>query len=111
MIDAVNCDGADPVINASVAYQIPLATLQLPPFSLTQGTQVVAKMQATNALGTSTESSPSSVTALVEVVPHKPNTSLLDSLTHEMQIQLTYDALTDVVTGGSSILSLMAFWL
>jgi titin len=77
---------------------------------LAQGDLVVAKVQATNAFGTSTESTPSTAAALVEVVPHKPNTPVRGALTHETQIELTYDTLTGVATGGSPILSYVVTW-
>jgi titin len=67
-------------------------------------------VQATNAYGTSSESPPSTGAALIEVVPHKPNTPRRAAQTHETQIELEYDALTGVATGGSPILSYVVKW-
>lgn len=42
------------------------------PYDLAQADEVVVILRATNAIGTSADSSPSNVNALIELVPHKP---------------------------------------
>ena len=82
--DTTNCNGSSSVTVSNKYCDIPLATLQqLAGTNLSQGDLVVAKVQATNAYGTGSESPANTVGALIEVVPHKPNTPARGPLTHE----------------------------
>lgn len=72
---------------------------------------VQATITATNTYGTSTISALNTDGVLVEVVPHKPPTIPRKGWnTNENVIEIFYDALTGVTTGGSSILSYVILW-
>jgi len=51
--DLVNCNGATPTIKSQRSCLIPALSLRNSPFSLTWGTQIWAKVSATNVIGTS----------------------------------------------------------
>ena len=91
--------------------EVPILSLMANPFDLLQGDLVVAKITATNTYGTSAESVLNTEGALIEVVPHKPPTIPRKGwATNENVIEIFYDALTGVKTGGSSILSYVVLW-
>jgi hypothetical protein len=51
--DLANCDGSQAAIFSSRSCTVPAAVLNSPPFNLLWGSSVVAKVQTTNAVGTS----------------------------------------------------------
>ena len=54
--EQVNCDGTDPTIRDATECTIPVTALKAAPFSLAWGTNVHAKIVATNLYGSSAQS-------------------------------------------------------
>lgn len=86
-----------------------MSTLQLEPFNLLQGQEVVVKVAATNSIGNSAWSQLSSVypiVALIQTIPHKPESKpQRGPQTTTTQIHVLINSLTGLVTGGAPILS------
>jgi hypothetical protein len=112
--DIINCDGRDLIIREQRYCDIPMSNLMANPYDLLQGDSVIVKVTATNTYGTSVESDINSLpneVALVEVVPHKPPTIPSKGWnTNENVIEIFYDQITGVLTGGSPILSYVILW-
>jgi len=105
--DLTNCNAAsDGTIIANKYCVIPMATLTAGPFSLTQGTIVVARVLATNAIGSSSYSTPNSLGADIRVAPHAPSVApSRGDGTDVDRIEVVISQLTSTATGGSSITS------
>ena len=75
-------------------------------FGLTQGTLISVKVSAINSRGAGDFSDPNTSGAVVEIVPWQPSTTpRRGSQTTETQLEVTWDYLTGLSTGGSTILS------
>ena len=75
-------------------------------FGLTQGTLISLKVSAINSRGAGDFSDPNTSGAVVEIVPWQPSTTARrGSQTTETQLEVTWDYLTGLSTGGSTILS------
>lgn len=114
--DLVNCDGTDPAIVAARACTIPMATLTSTDpssgFAYTQGAEVAARVTATNAIGEGEVGALSTTTTiLAQVVPLKPLTPpRRGSSTGEAQIEIEWDGVLGLDTGGSAITSYNLQW-
>lgn len=88
---------------------IPMQVLMSAPFSLTQGSNVIARVSAINVLGQSLFSQPSVIsnsTAVIQTIPSKPvRGPQRGNNTSTIQIEAVVDALTGNLTGGSPIIS------
>ena len=69
VIESSYCNGANPQVVGDKTCYIPMTALWTVPYSLTQDTEVRAKVQATNERGTSTISTVSVINASIQVVP------------------------------------------
>lgn len=105
------CNGqSDATVRTQAYCVIPVSVLQASPYSLVQGDKVVARMLATNAVGSSSYSDDGILTgqsyAEIQSVPHKPPSApSRGATTATTQIEVAVAALTGVETGGSPILS------
>ena len=95
---------------AARSCDVEMASLLEHPFTLIQGSEIIAVVTAVNVIGESLPSDPNTATAdiaLVRVVPHKPPTipKRDNALTTAMLLQVEIDELVSPETGGSTILS------
>jgi hypothetical protein len=84
-----------------------MALLRGSPYYLTQAMEMVIKVQARNQIGWSPLSAESSITALVQDLPHQPLQSPKrdDILTSDLLLQVTWASFNDPENGGATILS------
>ena len=83
-----------------------MAVLQDEPFLLEQGDPVIARVSATNQIGTSDFSDLNSITGLIQTVPGKPPTEpSRGPLTTTSQIHVQIGELSLEESGGSPVLS------
>ena len=81
------------------------------PYSLSQGTLIVGTIQATNSIGTSTQSPVNTGGVYVEVPPLTPSAvTIVSSGTNQTQITVTMPTVTGTNDGGSTILSYSLEW-
>ncbi len=99
------CNGADATIIANRHCDIPMSTLTALPFALLQNTLIVAKVQATNEVGSGLISDPNISGATIALVPHKPPTPPTMLTQSSTSISVTMPSVTPTETGGSTILS------
>ena len=83
-----------------------MQTLTGSQFNLVQDDQVLAQVQATNAIGQGPLSDVSTVVALVQVVPHKPlSPPYRNENTSATLLQVDFDPFVSPQDGGADILS------
>lgn len=104
------CEPGTPAAMATIvsnaACEIEMALFWTAPFNLAQGADIVAKVQAQNAIGWGSESAQSGTNAKVETKPHAPPTSpSRGAATSQTQLVADWLALTGTNTGGAPILS------
>lgn len=105
------CDGSDSTVISQLYCQVPMTTLAASPYSLTYGTDIKAKVSATNAVGTSGTSGQSTSFTQLETVPVTMGAVSSGSSTDDTQIEVSWSALsTDADTGGSAITSYQIQW-
>jgi titin len=105
VLEAANCGVA------VTTCEIPLLTLQDPPFSLVLGDLVQARIRAVNLVSESVDSSQNTAGALIETVPSAPPVApRRDPLTTMTSLVVGYEALTGSAIGGTPVLSMELEW-
>ena len=100
--DLTNCNGASSSILAAAACQIPVSDLRAAPFSLPWGTEVYAKIVATNSVGDSNES-PIGHGAIITTNPDDP-TSLAEDATKRTATSLGLTWTQGASNGGAVVI-------
>ena len=87
-----------------------MTVLTSSPYNLTYNTLVQAEAQAYNVQGWGGLSNANTVGAVIQVPPSQMGQPTRGSATTETQIQVNWNALTGVSTGGSAITSYNLQW-
>ena len=98
-----DCDAA--LALSTNSCTVPMTTFTAPPYSLVINDSIIARIKATNAIGSSSNwSSDSTSYAVVQTSPDQVTNLANDStVTNDTRIKITFDALTGDATGGASI--------
>lgn len=109
--DTVNCDGSQNSIVTNRQCTIPMTTLMQSPFGLSQGSNVIAKITATNIVGTSIASNVNGAPYVtLSTIPNTPSTGPVISDYSESYITILMPGITAGNTGGSPITSYALYW-
>jgi hypothetical protein len=100
--DVVSCDGSDSTIMADLECAVPIATLKAMPFSLEWGTDVYAKVIATNVYGDSTISLAGNGARILSVPDAPENLADVAATTNANQIGLSWTDATE--DGGTPVI-------
>lgn len=102
--ESTYCAGSDATVMANLHCRVPMAVLRAAPYSLSQGTTVVAQGEAYNLKGWSTISVANTGGAVVETEPVAPGApTRVEATTDDTQVTVIWNALTtDTERGGPS---------
>jgi len=109
--ELTNCDGGHTNVLTNRECHIPMNLLTASPFSLSQGSSIIARVTAINTIGVGATSPDSTVTASAETVPHKPSSPpMRGAATSASQLVVDWAALTAPNNGGSAVFSYNLQW-
>jgi hypothetical protein len=100
--ETVNCNGANSAIVSALSCTIPVSVLRAAPFSLPWGTNVFAKVIATNSKGNSTESNFGNG-AIITTTPDAP-INVLEDITKRTATTLGLTWTQAAFNGGAVII-------
>jgi len=109
--DTDNCDGHDQTTKANLFCLIPMQVLR-DDYLLVQGDDVIATVEALNAIGYSDPSADNTVIADVRTEPLAPPNPVarVDEGTTDTQIKVSFENLSAPDNGGSTTTSLNLYW-
>ncbi len=106
--ELTSCDGSNPTILNSATCNIPIATLQQPPFNLPWGSSIYAKVTATNLVNPSTESNVGNG-AIILTSPDAPlSLDNVPAITDATRIGLSW--IIGAANGGTAVLDYRVNW-
>jgi hypothetical protein len=100
--DVTSCDGSDVTIMADLECFVPIDSLKAMPYALAWGTDVYAKITATNAYGNSVISLAGNGARILTVPDEPENLSNDSAITNANQIGLSWEDATE--DGGTDLI-------